>query len=602
MDENKIPGEELEGQQTLSGQQDAATAVAEPAEKKETQDAPEAEVRQDEPAGEEQQEMPYQTAEMPDPASLYTAPEPPVKKKSPAMLIIGILCVVLVAAVALLAATLGGMFMKPRDAVSKAFTSTNAAVAAQKDRLAQELPGMKYLTGLAEPAPAKTNFNLAVDQVDMGVSTAENAIISKILKGFGLKGSYVNDPDSKVFELDGAVHMDGADLIGLYLYGSPELVAGGIPSFSDTVFSFNPATFAQDFQQSPLYATSGMDEQTLNMMQEEINSQLNSMDAMSVANQKQMAEDLYRLMGGALDNATFEKAPKEEGLKCYKIIIPGEDVKGAVIDVVKYLYFDSPFAGIYRAAFEPMLIDTGMSYEAFMNDQIIGVLEQEMPPLETEAVVKVGKKNIIQSVLAVVKPVTVNTVTFEGISLNYALAEDMTEKLTVACKITGAGEGEVVDIKMALDDQYADGAYDLRVAFDVQAENILTLNLSESFRFDREGAANFGVNMDISAPTAVGAEEIAVDLVAEGSVSETDGKAVFTYPKIGGSLTTEGQTMSLYFKLDADSAPIDSPYVISRETKELFKMSELELQTEMQKMEAGAQQFFGSLMPFLMGA
>ena len=38
MDENKIPGEELEGQQTLSGQQDAATAVAEPAEKKETQD------------------------------------------------------------------------------------------------------------------------------------------------------------------------------------------------------------------------------------------------------------------------------------------------------------------------------------------------------------------------------------------------------------------------------------------------------------------------------------------------------------------------------------------------------------------------------------
>ena len=164
MDENKIPGEELEGQQTLSGQQDAATAVAEPAEKKETQDAPEAEVRQDEPAGEEQQEMPYQTAEMPDPASLYTAPEPPVKKKSPAMLIIGILCVVLVAAVALLAATLGGMFMKPRDAVSKAFTSTNAAVAAQKDRLAQELPGMKYLTGLAESAPAKTNFNLAVGQ------------------------------------------------------------------------------------------------------------------------------------------------------------------------------------------------------------------------------------------------------------------------------------------------------------------------------------------------------------------------------------------------------------------------------------------------------
>ena len=82
---------------------------------------------------------------------------------------------------------------------------------------------------------------------------------------------------------------------------------------------------------------------------------------------------------------------------------------------------------------------------------------------------------------------------------------------------------------------------------------------------------SFGVNMDISAPTAVGAEEIAVDLVAEGSVSETDGKVVFTYPKIGGSLTTEGQTMSLYFKLDADSAPIDSPYVISRETKELFK-------------------------------
>ena len=119
-------------------------------------------------------------------------------------------------------------------------------------------------------------------------------------------------------------------------------------------------------------------------------------------------------------------------------------------------------------------------------------------------------------------------------------------------------------MKMALDDQYADGAYDLRVAFDVQAENILTLNLSESFRFDREGAANFGVNMDISAPTAVGAEEIAVDLVAEGSVSETDGKVVFTYPKIGGSLTTEGQTMSLYFKLDADSAPNDSPYVISR--------------------------------------
>ena len=36
MDENKIPGEELEGQQRLSGQQDAATAVAEPAEKKET--------------------------------------------------------------------------------------------------------------------------------------------------------------------------------------------------------------------------------------------------------------------------------------------------------------------------------------------------------------------------------------------------------------------------------------------------------------------------------------------------------------------------------------------------------------------------------------
>ena len=281
MDENKNE-QELFGQQT-----DQAQEVSQP--------VPESSVVAEETAEVQPPVFPDGTAAAPSP------------KKFP---LIPLVVVILVLAVAAIAAFATGIFSSPEKAVDKAFEATGKEMTKYTETLMNELPALKVLQN-TEPKSTSTEFDFTFESLDLGaMATSDVTAIVDMLTGSGLRGTFVSDVETPAFELDTSVHLGDLDLLELYGFLSSELLAGNLPTFSDTVLSINPQTFAEDFKASPFY--DGSDDATLQEMQNLVNAEVALLTEMSKLDSKKMSEEMLAIVRGSRQTQPMRVARRRE--------------------------------------------------------------------------------------------------------------------------------------------------------------------------------------------------------------------------------------------------------------------------------------------------
>ena len=521
-------------------------------------------------------------------------------------LIIGGVIVVLAAAIVLL---FSGVFSSgdPKAAVDKAFEATNKSIQARADKIMAEVPGMGVMSNF-EPKASKTAYDLQLVGIESDVAGSEEdiALVNSLLAGAGVRGNLVSDPENSITELSGSLHLGDLDLVELYGYISPDLLAFHVPTFSDTVLSINPQTFAQDYKNSPLYDGYSSDEERMEM-QELLSSELGMSGAFYGLDYKKMQADMYAIAGKALENAAYEKGAKADGLQQYVIKVPGKDVKTFVIDLVNYIYVDSELGQMYSGMFTAGL-DGADSFADLFTKELIEPLQAGMPEMDTTITIGVGAKNQIQTMHFEVTPPAepIDGVTIESLTADFNIAENGDESLTAQAVMSQ--NGETMTLAMDVSDSYQDGVYDVDFTMDMNLENApgsmggdaAAINMAMDMTADQEG--KFDMNFHMGIPMDALTSDFAYDIGGSGAITTDGGKTTYDFPTLSASVTAAGEKMGIVFSLKADSEPIDGPYEFSGAQTPLFGMTAEELDAELQKYNDGLNATLGKLLPLIMSA
>lgn len=531
----------------------------------------------------------------------------PDSKKLPA--IIGAVIVVLVAAIVLL---FSGVFSSgdPKAAVDKAFKATGKAMQARADQIMEEVPGMGMMSNF-EPKASKTAYDLQLVgiEADVAGSKEDIALINSLLAGAGIRGGIVSDPENSITELSGSLHLGDMDLVELYGYISPDLLAFNIPTFSDTVLSINPQTFAQDYKNSPLNDGDASDEE-LQEMQDLLLSELGMSGAFYGLDYKQMQADMYAIAGKALDNAAYEKGEKVDGLRQYVIKVPGKDVKTFFIELLNYIYVDSALGQMYSGMLATGLDGTD-SFADMFTKELIEPLQAGMPEMDTTITIGVGAKNQIQTMHFEMTPPSepIDGVTIESLTADFNIAESGDETITAQAVLSQ--DGETMTIAMDVSDSYQNGVYDVDFTMNMDAEKApgsmgdaaneaLAVNMVVGMTADKDG--KFDMNIHLGVPTDVLTGEFAYDIGGSGTITTDGGKTTYDFPTLSASVTAAGEKMGITFSLKADSEPLEGPYEFSGVHTSLFGMTTEELDAEAQKYTDGLNAMLGKLLPLIMSA
>ncbi|MEM1485742.1 hypothetical protein V6615_12860 [Oscillospiraceae bacterium PP1C4] len=512
------------------------------------------------------------------------------KKKSPVILF-AIIGVVLIAIIAIAASTL---FANPKAAVTKAFVATVSAQEKRVEQIANDIPAIK-LAMEPQLKPGKTNFSLNFESIEGDLAPEEQAIVN-LLSGLAIKGDYTMDPENSISEVNSSIALGGADLLGMYIYSSPDLLAGNVPTFSDAVLSVNPKTFAADAKASPVYAMMGLDDAQLDEVQKAIDTQINSVNSMAKIDVKKMQEDMKPIGLKAVANATFTKGAKENGLQLYTVTIPGADVKTALFDLVKYIYLDSQMADIYKSAFTPELLG-GQSYEDFMNTEVIGALQTEMPDLDTVVTLKVNKT--IKAANIQMTPVAAQDGAAAGsgsLVMDYIIADDGSEKVTMNGSYTE--EGTTANFMVDVADKYENGLYNTDIAFTVDGSADFTMAVTANVKMDKSGA--YGLAIDTKIKDGATMDSV-ITYNMDGTIKVDGDNIACDFPTITGSGEVDGKKYTLNLSAKADTAPVTTPYAITKEHKAVFSMSESELIAIAEEYSVGSQALTGQLFGMFMG-
>ena len=281
--------------------------------------------------------------------------------------------------------------------------------------------------------------------------------------------------------------------------------------------------------------------------------------------------------------------------------IPGADVKKTLIDLLNYIYVDSEIAEVYNSLYGAMPdLFEGKNFSELMQEQIIAPVEAGLPETDMTVTLKVGKGSLIQAAhIELAVPETSEDAEFaiEGLSADYALADDHSESVTI--NMEAVSGGEPFDVKLEVADAYKDGNYDVDVTCDISSDMSRMSILYDIFA-DQSGAFNLDFTMAI--PDALGAGmDISYNFGGNGSITIDGDQTVYDYPDLHLNLNVLGQEISAGFAAKATTTPISTPYTLSKETTPLFSLGETELAAELQKYTDGFMMLQNTLLQNLLG-
>lgn len=556
------------------------------------------------------QSAPQSPSAEPDTAAAPIHQEPEVasqqpsaggKKKTPPVLwVLLALAVVIV----ILVGVLMGKLLKgggdPKEEVAKAMEATQAAQMKVMEKYQQELPAFKYLfsTPAAEPKAEKISFDFRFSSLSGDVVGPDEQMVVELFKGLGIQGYVASDPENDIFELDAGLAMSGSNLLNVYGYFSPDQWAMGVPTFSDTVLSVNPQTLEQDLQQnSDRLAAYGISMEELSGLVDLIQSEKDLMGVYSMDYQA-FLKGLMDAYNKAVPDAVYETGEKEGSAQNYIITIPGDQMKAAILSVLNYVYIDSEFGQSYQKFFQSMSElsnGEGQDWASMVQEEILAPIEQELPNLPTTVTLSV-EDGLIRKMHLVSVPEG-EAANFKEAVLDTTINADGTSSFNL--NVQGQ-DSEAQQVAMAITavDSYTDGQYTLDMSMDVNYQGeVMTILYNVGMGQDGSMSMDLGMNM-----TMAEMEPVEIGFSVDGTVQSEGEKVQVDLSNITLDLSEPSTgSASLGFTGKVDMEPITTPYTNSRETKNVFSMSDQELQEEMTKYQTGAENLSYQIIMMLMG-
>ena len=522
-------------------------------------------------------------------------PGQPEKKKPAVLFVVAGLVLLLVVLVIL---WVSGIFGKdPKKAVNDAIEATQKQSEDRIERISAEIPAAKSMIDTSVQ-PEKSDFELEFQSLEGGDTSLQ--IVSKLFAGFGLKGTVVTDPENGVMELDGSIAMSGSELLGLYFFLSPETYAGGIPTFTDTMVSIDPQTFADDMRASRFYDPQTMPDEQLEELQEMLTAQAGMIQSAGGLDIRAIQEDIRKILMDALEHATYQKVGKEGKDTAYEVKIPGADIKQALVDLVRYLYIDSPIGELYDNAFPAEMFD-GKRYSEMIEEDMLPEIEEGMPEMDATLVFQINRT--IRSVKASFVPNDGGESGFETIlaDISYSEAGDTSMTVEMGFSEEGVREGS---LSAEISDRYADGVYEMSLTFDLSGEEAgepVAIQIDEQLTMDKNGRYALGFDMGFD---GMGLDQMvpSIGIQLDGTVTADGENTIWEFPVVSGKVGYLDDSYTLNFTCKSTSSPITVPYEASRTLTPLFEMGESDLDAWVSEYEAGAQALFGSLFGYAMGS
>lgn len=525
--------------------------------------------------------------------AVATLPPPgPQKKAGNSKLLIGAAAVCAIAAVA--AIIKFSATPDPKATVEAAFTATAAQQQATVDKIYQKVPAAKLMFEGRDGALA-TDFDFKVKSIeDNPYATFANVI----LKDAGIRGSISSDPAQKTSALNASVYLKDSPMIEARAFMSPELVVAGVPTFSQTTVSINPATFAQDYAGSALNAVNPMDAQSLDMMQGLITGEIEYINAVSSISSEKLLADIMPIFKGALTNATYTY---DKQSKKYVVDIPGEDLKNTVLAYYRYIYFESEFG----EAMEKMMTSTAaassdLAYEDMMNE-VITSLEESLPDMDAKLTLDI-KNGLIKSANLACTPVasadsssspesadspeaTVSSLVFD---CSFDEAAN-TAKLVIT---TDDAMSMTVDATAA----FSNDAYALEMNVGVDS-GYITFSMPLNMSVAADGAYRCAADMNIDA----GGQPIKAGFAFNGTAVLENDVLTLSLPdsRVYGSASNTAAG-TLVFDLDCSNAPLAEALAVPENTS-LFALDAQQLEQLSNEYSVGYESLVGQLYSLLMG-
>lgn len=517
------------------------------------------------------------------------------KRKFPLIPLVAVAAVIIV--VAGVAWRLLGDSSDPKTAVESAWKATESQWSKDAETLKKEIPVYGRLSSTGEAQASTQNWELTFQSIS-GVDGA--AMYTGFLNGSGLHGTVASDPKQQAAEITAAVRVGGEDLIDGYLYSSPDLVAFHVPSFSKTVLSLDPKTLTDDLRGSRFMRELGLTEQDLQELDAAIQEQLQLSGAAGnlTYSQEKLKADLKELFRPVMETAVFAEGEKADGLDQYVVTLEGAAVRESVLELFRYLYFDSDFEEIYRSSFAPMLEQMGTSYDEFIGGTIMPALEKGLPEIPIEMTVGIDSKKIIRKVHIVGSPVqpAEGEVTLGEIVMDYAYPslDEQTLKLT-----TNLSDGrETIDFVIDVGTSYQDKTYQVDVSMAMTGGG-MALNLGEQVLYGADGAIGVDLAFDLGDGAA---SMIKLVLDVDGRMT-ADGKTdLYEFPNIVMKYQETGSPeISLALSGKIDYTPLEGGCTFSGEHKPVFEMTDSEWAVLSREYQAGAQGLLMRLYSLLLG-
>lgn len=533
-----------------------------------------------------------------DPVGFQEEPTPG-KKNTKTMIII--IAVVAVLALAVIVGFASGLLGKkdPKTAVLDAFTATSAQSSKLMDNMYQENPVAKLMLAPTS-ASKKTDYTITLHSLS---GFEGDQMVNQLISGAYLKGYFTNDLENSATEIYGELGLSQIDLISLYAFASPDLVAFNLPSISDTKLSVNMQTLAQDIEASPVFKDA-ISAEDLTLLQDSISSYFSGLGALdSQSFTAEMEAKMKELTDSLLANATFEGGDKVDDLRVYTVTIPGEDVRAFINELCRYLYIDSEFAKVYESAISPMLLNMEVPYEQFMEENILSQVDRMIPEMATVLTLGVGKGDIIKNFALTATALedvtgTVDAPVFQEISMD-GVMDGLNETVNMSMELSADEEAFVVDVSAAT--SYADKAYtmDMDMGVTVGGTQVTyTLGMTADGAKETDNTqftAFMGIkdnesNMDMT-----------LDLGCTGTVSVSEEKTVVDLNDINADITVDQETISLNMGVKTESAALEAPLAFQGEHKELLKMTQEELAEVETEYYDGFMELVNRVLPFVLG-
>lgn len=522
----------------------------------------------------------------------------PPKKPGRSKLLIGVAALCAVAAVAVAVKMTSAR--DPKATVEAAFTATAAQQKAAVEKIYQKIPAAKRLFENGGGAARTTDFDFTVKSIE---DNPYAPFANVILKDAGIRGSFASDPAQKTAALNASVYLKDAPMLEARAFMSPELIAAGVPTFSNTIVSFNPTSFAQDYAGSALGAVYPLDTPTLELAQGLIIGEMEYINAIGSISSEKLQADMLPILKGALTNAayTYDKQSKK-----YVVEIPNDDLKAAILNYYRYIYFESELGAAIEKMMGPIASATtpGQSYEDMMNAALAGI-EESLP--EMDAVLALDIQNgLIKTANLTCTPVAADAASSDAAStpeellpaqstltsliLDFSFGETAnTAKLVLT---TDDATSMTVDVSGALEND----AYTLDMTAAVDSD-YTTLNMPLTMHIAADGA--YACTADITVD--MGGQPMQAGVAFNGTAVLENDTLTLQLPdsRIYGSATNTA-TGTLIFDLDCTSAPLTEA-LTPFESTPLFALNAQQLGQLGNEYSVGYENLVGQLFSLLMG-